>query len=716
MAIRNLFKSKLDKEKKRVKYRYLVSPYLKKEYLKIVPEEKIRDEIYNLYFHNPELISNFFEIYKHIPNFAIMCLESGYYLSEESLEKCLENIEFVKKCLDNEIDLNNIFLLIKDDNVKKYFEIYGKEVLRLIKKYPSDYKEILNNELFQKLDINFIIENAAWLLKIMKVPLAGNNKKEIMLDILINNKKEFIENYELFKNSYYDLISFIKFCDFDNQLIEFINIVKEVRDCENLENVIDLYHTKPQNYELFLKIISSARNFINQNEMSLELYKKTIFVEYIFNINFNNVSKIIDKISDIEIKNTIEMLEKVSNAKSFQEINNILNKYNIKPNPLEFYKRLKDFQKKDLNDNIFSPKILQNIPINEEGIKIIDDSVIDLSHFSMLTHALISNKGTNLFNEELAQKLYENPEIWSDLNVVGSDLLCCSKITENDIRLWGTSGIRDTIFLGFSNLDKLEIHTILDSDANSNMEGKGEEYYSYPLEVTNGLASNLNNNILTKFDEIHTEVTFGRIVEGKKIKPTYILIFENYKRISSPLTEQAKKYAKFFDIPIVFIDGNKVKKTAYEELENLLSNLDKGYVTEELFYNIMLKYRTIENVTRKYENLFDNIIIKILDIVILNPTPENIFELQKIMLKYNNFHEFIQNDKISEDKQKQKEIINLRNQKINIKIAQINELLNKNNTVINELPSMGRGFISIIYILIVTVTSYILFLIYKFFT
>ena len=76
----------------------------------------------------------------------------------------------------------------------------------------------------------------------------------------------------------------------------------------------------------------------------------------------------------------------------------------------------------------------------------------------------------------------------------------------------------------------------------------------------------------------------------------------------------------------------------------------------------------------------------------------------------------LENDSIEYNEEIGNEIINLRRQKIDIKIAQVNELLNQNNMVLDELPSMGKGFISIIYILIVTVTSYILFLIYKFFT
>ena len=411
---------------------------------------------------------------------------------------------------------------------------------------------------------------------------------------------------------------------------------------------------------------------------------------------------------EIENDKTMLMLYEIVNAKTIEEIDAIINKYNVTPEPLQFNERLIKFQSENMKQNIFSPTSKTNFEY-QDGVKIIDDSTCDLTKFKMITHVIKNRRNDGSINGDLSIDLLNNPSLWVDNSVKGSDVLSCSLVSQNDLKLWGKD---NSIVLGFSDLDNPYIYTISSGDSGTPMEGLGVDYSKKNKFAKKELVADLTNNVNSKFNITqHNEVAFGRKINGEKIKPSYLLSIKNFSGEPDrnvPINDSTIKWAKFYNIPIVVVDGEKIKERATNELEELMLNLKSGNISSALFYEIILRYRTIENVMGKPMNLED-IINAFLDISINNPSLNNIQEIENIINNYP-ILDMLKNDS-DNYKENLENIMELRKQKINLKIEQINKIVLTQQTQEEVIIGKGMGFVSLNYLTYGIVISLVVLLI-----
>ena len=339
-----------------------------------------------------------------------------------------------------------------------------------------------------------------------------------------------------------------------------------------------------------------------------------------------------------------EIEEKTSTG--IKEVDDVISKYKLEANIYKFRKCFRKALVKELNDATFTlPEDFKIV----DGIKIVDNDIIDLSEFSIVTHSITSSrKEHGSPNGDLAVKLINHPELWKDPQVKGSTILSCKNIHD----YFSTSGYgisknsinhqSGNIVLGFSNVENFIPYKVSGGDGITDMSGKakitqmGGNITSRPVSFF--------NNFLNRSDQ--NETAFYRINEnGAKILPDFIIAFENYNNTrTNGITEPMKLWAKYYDIPIVIIDGNKVYNNANSKLKNDEEMLKKGLLSLELFEDMLHRYRTIEDVRIVHLNFVD-ILDKFLEECNKNISIQNIEVIKQIIDKYSsNFDAFFDID------------------------------------------------------------------------
>lgn len=704
-----IFGNGLKKETKRIinDYPEMIN-YINKDFLKIIKEQELRDRIYAIYKYNPELISNFVTLYNKNSKLALLSLDATEPIFDNKLESILKNEKLYLNLVENGYNLKDLFngyesattQIEKIINICKVHEELFFEIFNLDK---NNYMTIFNLNLHTNFDKTFIINNYDEIKNIFKRGTSEISYK--LLDILYSNENcyKYIKEMDIsqYEKMDKDIWTILHINNYSLELVKFINE-------NNLYSVsLLLGHAnkliKNNEIEKGMNIIYTCKDFYKTENNMVE-YKRTINRLYTLSntIDFYNY---IDNELEPGIKNVMKLLIEIDKLNSIEDIDKCISRYNINPNPIKFNLSLVRYQQQDLRKKTFSPDIKQGYQ-TEDGIIIIDDSICDLTRFKMLAHVVSERKESP--NGEIAMDLLDNPNIWTDTSIKGADLLSCSLLSQNDLQIWGDYG---RVVLGFSDLDNPYISKIETCDGMTSMYGenvdKSQEFQFYQELLASGLTDDV------RFDKLgvnHNEIAIGRYMNGSKITPSYIISTKNFDDVHKnvPINERTKMWAKHFNIPIVVLDGLKIKERAFNELQQLIGDLKNGNITQTLFYEIILRCRTIENVTSKLMNL-DEIINMIFDVALSNPTEKNINELNCII----NFYpllEMIKNDKTN-FKENSDELINLREQKLKVKIEQINKIVLTQQTQEEVIIGKEMGFVSLNYLTYEIVISLVVLLI-----
>ena len=415
-------------------------------------------------------------------------------------------------------------------------------------------------------------------------------------------------------------------------------------------------------------------------------------------------SKIFENLKEMKINDFLKEMyvkfKELNSLKTKEEVIDFIKQNDGVLDRFKFDFELGKYLNKDLNKVSFNPKDY-NYTI-KDGVKIIDFDNNDLSNFNMMVHVISDRSNVVGLNGKFSLILPEHPELWVDRSEVHSDTLSCSMISEYHMKFFGHVN-EANIILGFSDFDSDSIIMISTRDGATDMKGSGKEY-DYKTNYASLFDSSTNtfpSKILGGKERInwsngdydsYNEIAIGRNTNGVSKRPSYILTLTNFllPKANKPMDETAIKWAKYYDIPIVQLDGKKLYMSAQKRLDEFVSNFENKVITERDF-NELLKIRKIIEITSgKATNVYQMLV----NVIDKNMKIGNIESMSETLQIIQNYGDLISNDiEINGNPEIYAENIALYEQRKSVIDEKI-EILNKMKTSLenNDSYSETSGF------------------------
>lgn len=643
MKLIDIFSKKVRDEKKKYGWRKLPDYVITSEFLEFFPNEKLREYIYNSsYITTRENYDVLIELSKINKNFGIEAAKQNIVLGQEELEKFKEL---------NKYDFDFLQILEHGNKILEYKNKYGDIVIPYLKKDYDLYSNVIN--LFSSdLDLKWCLDNQEDFLNFSKF---DSSSREYMKKFLNKGRLDDYQKVKKLIEKGYDLyvLEMLEYYNFDQEIINLLDN-KKIKSQTDILRISSLDIKLRQIYDLKCDYEINKCLDKNEIEQAISILNQKYFVVY----SKKEIDEIFKSLNSVEINEYLrEMYNKLIKLNSLKDKEEILTFMKENDGVLDRFKF--DFElgkclNQDLNKIAFNPKNY-NFTI-KEGVKIIDFDNNDLSKFNMVVHVISDRSKDRAPNGKFSLTLPEHPELWGDRSVKASDTLSCSMISEYHMKLFGH--VRDSyIILGFSDFDKTSILGIYPGDHGANMEGNGK-IYNYDDDygsIFNSPTQTLPSKILDGKEKInycnlsyngYNELTFGRNENGVSKKPEYILSLINFGdfKDNKPIDETAIKWAKYYNIPIVQIDGEKLRMQAHKKINKLLSDWANKIVTKEDFSDFLKIRRTLEITTYKAFNIYD-VLINVIDKNMKFNSIESINETLQII---QNYGDLISNDIIIE--------------------------------------------------------------------
>ncbi|MBQ8234398.1 MAG: hypothetical protein IJZ36_02290 [Bacilli bacterium] len=607
----DLFNKKLKLEKL---YNQEIPNYIiTKKFMKIFKDINLRGKIYNYGFQNyekgEEYFNNFMEFYNINPDLSLYMIDNDIELNKENIEVIKTfgksvteyNIETIKPNLNELLEYKNKYdndTFLKILNEPSYY-------LPILKKYNNVNDEIIFGN---KIKFNQFTQTLSFVNQdINKLRIKLLNKVGIDLYLKYSEDINYLSN---------DALSFVIEYGYINEIIELNK--KIVRNSKTIPidefiyiNIIELAK-ETNNIDIFNKYIDYKINnllYLKDNKNNYKL-KELIYYKYFGTHRFKcekQINTLKNKVQNIneDVLSTIKFIEEIAKEK---DVNNIIQLIsNFKPNMTGL-----DIQNYIFNLRIYEKEYQQRLynPINDKSNKktIEYDGVSityiesDIVEYEALIHRIDPTRKNDLGPNKM--EVASNPGVF-DGEIIGSDILSLSLLYEFNNSTFGKpENNENSVLLGFSYLENNNILKTKHNDAGTNMSGSGKDLSK---ELTKDILepNELKMNTL-KNSGRYNEVAISRKEQGKKKKPDYVLVLKNFGEHSIPLNENTLKYAKYYNIPIVEIDGNKVKKHAKDNLDNKLNEIrSKNHISLEDF---ILVFKYICSLKMTYDKRFDKFI------------------------------------------------------------------------------------------------------------
>lgn len=231
----------------------------------------------------------------------------------------------------------------------------------------------------------------------------------------------------------------------------------------------------------------------------------------------------------------------------------------------------------DLNNQVFKTN---NLPYNEvNGIKVYDAGV----DFKMIVTAIGAYQG-NFGNKENYSEYWNSPKIRSHGN-------CCSLIGNANLSM---ANVKNVI-LGFSTMSDNMLLLSGSSDINStpdsrdfNTTGNRSQEYMDANSMLNNTRGDYNELVYERRDLssnpkfykknpdyivfIEEYESYDEMFEKYKDKPKQLDYLRQQKELQDKFWQESLKAATNFGIPIVKINREKVAKSEYEKIQNLVKD------------------------------------------------------------------------------------------------------------------------------------------------
>lgn len=524
----------------------------------------------------------------------------------------------------------NEFLLANKDVLSELEQISADEIKPYIdnlKKYPQNFKIFFEikkhhagNSKFEKLYEH--LDNPD-LLKIYQIinGIKDETLQGFLIDNIDNHKilefgKQIIDNYNgkidgdlLHYNDYMAKLKELSSTGYNNTIKQFI--------IYQLENFSDSRYGGAR--EIMLKAlfnIESANDFqrlilkSNENDfLSRELKEKALLA-----------SKLLD--------------EKLPKDELFRNFKQHFMADDLNINYDDAYHCIRNYNskliKKDLTniDALNEAAPLDYTFLDEQGnikSKKITIKIIDDPNFHVLIHGIGHKEENNLnrvTNYKIGNKLVNNPNLWQIYHESGNPHISTS-LFNGCLNPFNTE-----VVLGFSNFSDERLISTYANDGATNMKESQKD-----INTKEGLFSFADYNTLEK-KFTYNEVLLQRYKDGKPLLPDYIILQSDC--LASQM-ENAKKWAAFYDIPIVIIDKPKIGQMRKNNVVNLVNKIIiDGQLTDEdikqLQYEIQIVNWCYES---DKKNLIDpyTIIRKLQKSISI--TQSNAIKMLKLMELYN---------------------------------------------------------------------------------
>lgn len=350
-----------------------------------------------------------------------------------------------------------------------------------------------------------------------------------------------------------------------------------------IENAISLWN-KNRNRILFKKNMINIDNYEelkqfkeNENNYYDVLYacsstiedKKNILVIKYFNYNLKHIYKILNNIKKHSLENKITdylYLKNIVECSNENELNNIYYKL-IENNSLvdEIENDFIRFCFEDIANTINAKNTTKQFTIKD------DVQIFDLSDtkFNLLIHRI----------NAVANNIEIDPLKWNENDIVdGKTTISCSAISNLYLGRVEADFEQPTIYFGFKNIgadDILDMGpcNINMSDAiNDSMPDSkyGNDFMFYDELIENS------------FDQYNEIALFRKNqITGEKIKPAYLVCFDNIEAYHMDIARKMK-------LPIYFIDTKKVYKTTREKLDEMIQD-NSNYQSIEANFSLAKK-------------------------------------------------------------------------------------------------------------------------------
>ena len=451
--------------------------------------------------------------------------------------------------------------------------------------FMSIFKTVFNQFYNENIDTNFSVNESFEKIMDYLYKSTGDNYFNELLTFVSENKSEpFIYEYisflplEQFKD-----ISFIR----DNwESIRANGIVKKIDESNNINELKDI--------------------------LCLEIYH----VDYQYFVS--NKSQQLDS--------QLHSFEEILLSKTKNDLLHVLNNANSMKSVLgETYIQVYNFLQKEMRESYERQSKMPSQLMMQEynGINVCD----------------ISSNSFNLIIHNISASLHHKPDLsditfWEKDEKNGSITISCSEITERYLGHLRRSN--NDVYFGFSNLDGNNIFYSVGRD--SNIDTFAREYEK--LSSSDGgnrvfTASSLPNNSFYEYNEVVVNRYLDQ-TRQRKLLPNYIVVFDDVNSDTNynSINEDSIRFAKHFNIPILYINIQKLVKNNVNEI---IDSLHSSNSTMELLQNINSVFSFIggikfSSIVREIDKIdWYNEIIKSVDLIISNSNISD-FELIPLLM------------------------------------------------------------------------------------
>ncbi len=559
----------------------------------------------------------------------LFCIQNNFSCKKEDFEYMVDlygrNKELFKELCN--------YTRYSKNYCEQLIEVYGEDFLYANLNIIPDLDKYKN---IKKEYIDILKQNVDKIDVFDKIISLGDNKAEFLLKYI--NLSNIGEIIEVTKNINSDMImNFL----FDN--IEDKEVVLFVKNLIN--NNVDIELSYNFGYKKYLKMLNQCtekteiikkfniylvQNLKKENSKKLMLSALTTLIrpdDYIYSINdlLEQGIKIDNNGEKALIAN--EIVENYDN--SFNDFIDHYMKEDLYVDYHEAYKYISEINEQLINnhlsdiDSFASVSPIDYSYLDAEGNKIekkINVKIIDDLNFDILIHSITDKTKDpiglqNGTNYSLAPKLIQSPELWTKIAPSEANDELSTSYFHGYYRPFGVP----LVCLGFKSIPKDSLELMKVNDAGTSMKRNHLKTQVYPYEFFpfvsfNRITNPRGNNSLTRID--YNEVLLTRYPNGECITPDYIIISKD--ELTTKQMEYSKKWAAYYDIPIVIIDLEKIiekrKANIIKIVNDIINKQDIDYddvndIVHEIYmascnYNYKIDLKYIINIIKQiYDNL-----------------------------------------------------------------------------------------------------------------
>ena len=457
--------------------------------------------------------------------------------------------------------------------------------------FMTIFKIVLNQfynlNIYTKFSVNKYFEKTIYFL----CKNTGDNYYNELLDFVSENKNEpFI--YEFLSSLTLEQFKDIDFIRHNWESIRHDGILKkisEINDIKEIKNVLclEIYHID---------------------------YREMIQMYYQYFVSNKNE----------QISNQLKFFENIMMSNTKEDLLNVLNSVDTMKSTIEgTYIQVYNFLQKEMRESYEKKSKMPSPLVMQEynGINVCD----------------ISSNCFNLIIHNISASLHHKPDLsdisfWEKDDKKGSITISCSEITEK--YLGHLTRSNNEVYFGFSNLDGNNIFYSVDYDSQIPTDAREyEELHSGDGGKRVFTASSLPNNSFHEYNEVVVNRYLDQ-TRQRKLLPNYIVVFDDVNSDTNynSINEDSIRFAKHFNIPILYIN---IKKLVKNNVNEIIDSLRSSNSTMELLQNINSVFSFIggikfSSIVREIDKIdWYNEIIKSVDLIISN---SNISEFELIPL------------------------------------------------------------------------------------